>query len=207
MGKLTTGLMIIIFLVSLLLIGITTASVISDGNSGITKQANLEKITNEVLDDILTYIQIRDQKGKFYEIDGVNKIQKIAILISPLVTQDIRLSKLTIQLNNGESLHQLTYSKCAESINKNSIFEHNIWENITGENFGFISICDLDESIARYALMNDYSDNAYLIFRLPSEMMLARHEKIIVTLFPSTGMTKVIELQAPLPIKSIITFE
>jgi len=207
MGKLTTGLMIIILLVSLLLIGITTASVISDGNSDITKKADLEKITNEVLDEILTNIQIRDQKGKFYEVDGVKKIQKIAILISPMVTQDISLSKLTIQLNNGESLHQLSYSSYAEPLNQNSIFEHYIWDDITGKNFGFISICDLDGSIARYGIMNDCSDNAYLVFRLPSEMMLAKHDKIFITLFPSTGITKVLELEAPLPIESIVTFE
>jgi len=207
MSKLSTGLIAMILLIPLLLIGITTASIISDGNSGSTGEANLNRITNEVIDEISTYIQIRDQKGKFYEIDGVKKIQKIAILISPLVTQDISLSKLTIQLDNGESVHLLTYSSYSEPLNQNSIFEHKIWDKLTAENFGLISINDLDDSLLNFDLINDYSDNAYLVFRLPLDMMLAKHDRITVTLFPSTGLKKVIELEAPLPIKSVVTFE
>jgi len=207
MSKITTGLTIIILLVSLLLIGITTASVLSDGSSGLTEEADLNQITNEVIDEISTYIQIRDIKGKFCEIDGVKKIQKIAILISPLVTQDISLSQLTIQLDDGESLHMLNYSLYAESLDENSIFEHSIWKNIRGENFGFISIYDFDNSLINHDLINDYSDNAYIVFELPLDMALAKHEKIIITLFPSSGITRVIELEAPLPIKSVVTFE
>lgn len=207
MSKLSTGLIAIILLIPLLLIGITTARIISDSNSVSTEETDLNRITNEVIDEISTYIQIRDQKGKFYEIDGVKKIQRIAILISPLVTQDISLSKLTIQLDNGESLHLLTYSSYSEPLGQNSIFEHKIWDSLTGENFGLISINDLDDSLLNFDLINDYSDNAYIVFKLPLDMTLAKHDKIIVTLFPSTGLKKVIELEAPLPIKSVVTFE
>jgi len=207
MIKLTTWLIAIILLIPLLLIGLTTASVLTDNNSDVTQGTNLNEITNQVVDEISTYIQIRDQKGKFYDIDGVKKIQKIAILISPLVSQDISLSTLTIQLDNGESIHLLTYSSCSESLGKNSIFEHNIWNNLTGENFGMISIYDFDNSLTSFDSLNDYSDNAYIVFKLPSDMMLAKHDKLTVTLFPSTGIKKVIELEAPLPIKSVVTFE
>jgi archaellin len=207
MSKITTGITATILLVSLLLIGITTASIISDGDSGFTEEENLEKIANEVIDEISTYIQIKDQKGKFYEIDGVKKIQKIAILISPLVTKDISVSKLTIQLDNGESVHLLTYSFHAEPLNQNSIFEHYIWNNISEKNFGLISICDLDDSLIKYDSINDCSDNAYIVFKLPSDMALAKYDKLIVTLFPYNGIKRVIELEAPLPIKSVITFE
>ena len=207
MNRLTIGLTAIIISTSLLIIGITTASVLSNSSSNFTEKTNIEQITNEVIEDISTYIQIRDQKGKFYETDGIKKIQKIAILISPLFTQDIKVSKLTIQLNNGESVHMLTYSLDAESINQNSIFEHKIWNNLTGDNFGFISICDIDNSLVNYDLMNDYSDNAYIVFRLPIDMELTAHDKITVTLFPSSGITRVIELVTPLPIKSVVTFE
>jgi len=207
MNKLTTISITIILLVSLILIGITTASVLTDSNTIFTEETNLDKITNEVIDEISTYIQIKDLKGKFYEIDGVKKIQKIAILISPLVSQEITLSKLLIQLNNGESLKILTYSSYAKSLEKNSIFEHNIWNNLGEENFGFIGISDLDDSLVNYDTINDYSDNVYIVFKLPKDMALAKHEKIIVTLFPSNGIKRVIELKAPLPIKSVVTFE
>jgi len=207
MSKLATGLVAMILLISILLIGITTATILSDSNSGFTEEANLNQITNEVVDEISTYIQIRDQKGKYYDIDGVKKIQKIAILISPLVTQDISVSKLTIQLDNGDSVHMLTYSSYSQSLDQNSIFEHKIWDSLTGKNFGLISLHDADNSLVNFDVINDYSDNAYLVFRLHLDMMLAKHDKITVTLFPSTGLKKVIELEAPLPIKSVITFE
>ncbi len=207
MSKLSTGLIAMILLIPLVLIGITTATIISNDDSGLTEEANLNQMTKEVVNDISTYLQIRDIKGKFYEIDGVNKIQKIAILISPLVTQDIRLSKLTIQLDNGETVHLLVYSSNSEPLNQYSIFEHKIWDTLTGENFGLISINDFDDSLLNSDLINDYSDNAYIVFKLPFDMMLAKHDKIIVTLFPSTGIKKVIELEAPLPIKSVVTFE
>ena len=207
MIKLTTGIIAFILLISLLLIGITTASVLTDSNSAFTQETNLNRITVEVLDDITSYIQIRDQKGKFCEIDGVKKIDKIAILISPMVTHEISLSKLTIQLDNGENVNLLTYSTFAETLDQNSVFEHGIWDKLNGKNFGFISIYDSDNSLKDYDTVNDFSDNAYIVFRLPPNMMLAKHDKIIVTLFPSTGMKKVIELEAPLPIKSVVTFE
>jgi len=207
MIKKTTGLITILLLISLILIGITTASVLTDSNSSYTEETDLDKITNEVIDEISTYIQIKDLKGKFYEIDGVKKIQKIAILISPLVTQEISLSQLIIQLNNGESLSMLTYSSNAKSLDQSSIFENKIWDNIAEKNFGFIGICDLDNSLINYDTINDYSDNVYIVFKLPSDMALAKHEKLIVTLIPSPGLTKIIELEAPLPIKSIVTFE
>ena len=207
MIKQTTGLITIVLLISLILIGITTASVLTDSNSGYTEETDLNKITNEVIDEISTYIQIKDIKGKFYEIDGVKKIQKIAILISPLVTQEISLSQLIIQLNNGESVRMLTYSSNAKSLDQSSIFENKIWDNIAEKNFGFIGICDLDNSVVNYDTINDYSDNVYIVFKLPLDMALAKHEKLIVTLIPSPGLTRIIELEAPLPIKSIVTFE
>ena len=73
MNKLTTISITIILLVSLILIGITTASVLTDSNTSFTEETNLDKITNEVINEISTYIQIKDLKGKFYEIDGESR--------------------------------------------------------------------------------------------------------------------------------------
>ena len=73
--------------------------------------------------------------------------------------------------------------------------------------FGFISVVDLDESLVDFNVINDYSDNAYVVFRLPNDMALLKYEKITVTLFPSTGITRTIALKAPMPMSSVITFE
>ena len=208
MGKLfTTGLTSAILIVSLLLISITVAEVITSETTGSISEQDLEQMTQETIDEISTYILIKDKIGKFREIDDDLKIEKIALWITPLITQEIDVKQLTIKLNNGESVIFLTYSNNSVALEQYSLFEHSIWNIINGSNFGFISIVDMDESLVYYDSFNDYSDNAYVVFRLPESMTLSKHEKIIITLFPSTGITRTIELKAPLPIKSIVTFD
>ncbi len=208
MGKLlTTGLTSILLLIALIFIGITVASVITGQIIGSPSEQDLEKITEKTINEISTYLLIKDQKGKFSEINGEQKIEKIALWITPLITQEIDISKLTIQLYNGETINFLKYDGKSDNLGSNSLFNHPIWNNINGDNFGFISIVDLDKSLINYETFNDCSDNAYLVFRLPELMTLSKHEKIIVTLFPSTGITRTIELKAPLPIKPVVSFE
>jgi len=208
MGKLfTTGLRSAILIVSLLLIGITVASVISSETTQNISEQDLEQMTEETIDEISTYILIKDQLGKYKKFDDEKRIEKIALWITPLVTQDIDVSQLTIQLNNGENVIFLVYSNKSVNLGPYSLFDNPIWNNMNGSNFGFISIIDTDESLVNYNTLNDCSDNAYLVFKLPEFITICKHEKIIVTLFPSTGITRTIELKAPLPIKSVVSFD
>ena len=101
----------------------------------------------------------------------------------------------------------LIYDGNAENMLSNSLFNHPIWNDMNGSDFGFISVVDLDESLVDFNVINDYSDNAYVVFRLPNDMALLKYEKITVTLFPSTRITRTIELKAPMPMSSVITFE
>jgi len=208
MGKLfTTGLTASILIVSLLLIGLTVASVITSETTESFSEQDIEQMTEETINEISTYFLIKDQIGKYSEFNGKQKIEKIALWITPLVTQEIDISQLTIQLNNGESVIFLVYTNNSINLGANSLFDHQIWNDIDGSNFGFISIIDIDGSIVNYDTFNDFSDNAYVVFKLPEFMTLSKHEKIFVTLFPSTGITRTIELKAPLPIKPIVLFE
>ena len=208
MGKsIITGIIALILLISLMLIGITVASVITGENTGATTEEDYDQMTEEIIDEISTYIQIKDQKGKYCEINGERRIDKIALWVTPLVSQVIDVSQLTIQLNNGETVMFLVYDGNAENLESNSVFGHPIWNNIDGSNFGFISVIDLDGSLVDYDTINDCSDNAYVVFRLPNDMTMTKHEKLIVTLFPSTGITRTTILEAPLPIKPVVTFE
>jgi len=61
--------------------------------------------------------------------------------------------------------------------------------------------------LVNYDTFNDCSDNAYLVFKLPEEISFGKHEKLFITLFPSTGITRTITLKAPIPIKPVVTFE
>lgn len=208
MGKLlTTGLISLLLLIALMFIGITVASVITGQITKYPSNQDLEQITEKTIDEISSYILIKDKKGEFCEINGEQKIEKIALWLTPLVTQEIDISKLTIQLNNGKTINFLTYDGNSVDLGPNSLFNHPIWDKINGTNFGFITLVDTDESLINYETFNDCSDNAYLIFRLPDLMTLSKNEKITVTLFPSTGITRTIELKAPLPINPIVSFE
>ena len=202
-----TGITTIILLTILLIVGFTVASVITGEDTQYTNEQNYDQMTEEVINEISTYIQIKDQKGKYYNINGTQKIEKIALLISPLVSQDIDVTQLTIQIDNGEKIKMLTFDGNTSKIDSNTLFNHPIWKNLTGNNFGFISIVDLDNSLTSHNTINDYSDNIYVVFKLPNDMTLEKRDKLIVTLFPSTGITRTTLLEAPLPIHSVVTFE
>lgn len=208
MGRLfITGLTSSILMVSLILIGVTVGSTILGETTGTTTEDDYQQMVDEIIDGISTYIQIKDQKGKYYDIDGEQRIEKIALWISPLVSQDIDVSQLTIQLYDGERVVILTYDGNAEDMKPYSLFEHPIWDNLTGANFGFVSIVDLDRSLVDYDTINENSDNSYVLIRLPEDMTLASRGSLTVTLFPSTGIVRTTILDAPLPMKSVVTFE
>jgi len=208
MGKLySTGLTSVILIVSLLLIGVTVADIISGDTTGTLSDQQLEQITEETIEELSSYILIKDQIGKYNEIDGILKIEKIALWITPLVTQVIDVSQLTIQINDGENVLFLKYTNNSENLESFSLFENIIWNKLNGTNFGFISIIDMDDSLVNYHTLNDCSDNAYVVFRLPASVSFQKHDKIVITLFPSTGITRSIELKAPLPIKSVVIFD
>jgi archaellin len=201
------GLSTAILMISLLLIGITVASVISSQTIVSSENCKYDQNIDETLNEILTYIIIKDQNGKFHEINGEQRIDKIALFLTPLISTEIDMSKLVIQLKNRETVMFLIYDGHTENLETNSIFDHPIWHKINGNNFGIISIIDFDESLVNYSIFNDCSDNAYVVFKLPDDITLAKYEKLTVTLFPSVGITVSTILKAPLPITPVITFK
>jgi len=128
----------------------------------------------------------------------------MAILIKPLFSIDIDASKLVIKLNNGKQIKMLYYNRQAEFISSNSLFEHQIWTTMTDTDFGFIVILDKDQSIIDYGTINDNTDMTYIIIKLPNDFTMKKGDTLELTLSPSTGVTKTINLKAPLPIKQIV---
>jgi len=206
LGRISTILLFITFLlVSMVIANEIFAGSTTDSTTGEPTEQEIEQMTQEIIDEISSYIQIRDQKGKYYKINSERKIKEIAILISPLVTQNIDLTQLTIQLNNGETVKTLYFDGNISKMKSNTLFEHPIWDNLTGDNFGFLSIVDLDNSMDDHQVINDYSDNAYIVFKLSSSITLAEYDTMDVTLFPSTGITKMTSFRAPFSIKPVVT--
>lgn len=207
----SVGITTVIILIASVLVGATAASVMlseTDGSSSEDDLAELaDQVLDETIDEITTYIQIQDRYGKFYGENRQQKIEKIALEIKSLVSKNIDMSDLIIKLNNGEMIRTLYYSYTVESIGSNSVFEHPIWDNIDENSFGLIVIHDNDNSLVNYSAITENSDRAYLIIRLPDDMAMSKGETLSVKLVPAVGITRSIELKAPLPIKPVIVFE
>lgn len=80
------GISAAILLTSFILISSTIASIITGGAMG-TSEENMGEILDDVLDEISTYLQIKDVMGKYYSTGGEQRIEKVVILIKPLLSQ------------------------------------------------------------------------------------------------------------------------
>lgn len=202
----STGITSVILLISFILIAVTAASfMIGGAGTEEMSEEDIEEILDDILDEITTYIQIKDKIGKYYTNNGEQRIEKIAILVKPLISNDINISELTIKMCDGNSVKILNYCGNAEFIGANSLFEHPLWNIITDNNFGFIVTFDRDRSLVDYNTLNE--DMAYVIIKLSDDFSMAKGESMAITLFPLSGITRTTTLEAPLPIKSVVTFE
>ena len=199
------GLITGILLIGFILIGAVSASVIMNTTQNVSDNNDLNKITNEVVDEIITYLQFKDVVGKYQMINGEQRIQQIAILIKPLISLDIELSHMTIQLSNGEQLYILSYNGNAASINPYSVFNHPLWDTITPGTYSLLPTIDDDQSIITYQLINKNTDMAFILIKLPDDTAMKKGDYLDITILPSPGMGRTIRLEAPLPTTHIVT--
>ncbi len=195
----------------IILITATSISAIAISTAFLTKndsisQENIDKVLDETLAEITNYLQISDAIGKYQEINGVQKINKIVLMIKPMVTCDIDLYALTIKLESRYDVKILNYSGLSDKIYSYSLFRHPIWRNISDGTFGCIITHDIDDSISKYGIINSHTDMVYLIIPLPDDLQMKYKDTLRVTIFPSAGTVKTITLEAPLPMKHIIDF-
>jgi len=193
-----------ILLIGFILIGAVSASVIMTSSKNISEK-DLNKITNEVVDEICSYLQIKHIVGKYQTIQGEEKIQKIAILIKPLVSQDLDISRMTIELSNGEQLQMLFYNGCAESMNSHSLFEHPLWDSVTPGTFSLLTTIDEDNSIIISHVINKNTDMTFILLKFPDDIAMKYGDELRVTILPSPGMGRTVTLESPLTTKHVVT--
>ena len=128
-------------------------------------------------------------------------------MIKPLVTINIDISELTIKICNGNTVKILSFNGSSEHIGSQSLFGHSLWDKIDENYFSFIATHDADKSIVDYNTINKNSDMGYIIIKLPRDFCMKKGDSIILTLFPETGITRTILLEAPLPIKSVVSLD
>jgi len=203
-NRAATGIATVILIASFIIITATAASVLFDDNINVSTE-DYENIIKETVDEISTYIQIKEALGKYYQIDENQYIQKIAILIKPLISNNIDISNLMIKINNGNQVKFISYSEKSELIKSSSLFEHPIWDAIQQDNFGFIVTTDKDRSLIDYNTLNSNTDLAYIIIKLPEDFFMISGDTLIINLIPSTGIIKTITVQAPMPMTKVVS--
>ena len=198
------GLIAVVLLISFLLIGAVSAEVLLTDQTDISEE-DLNKITNEIVDELCSYLQIKQIIGKYQMIQSEQKIQNIAVFIKPLVTQDIDVSSITIMLSNGEQLHLLFYNGQAAFIGSNSLFEHPLWDTMPNGSFSLLSTIDDDNSIIQSHLLNKNTDMAFILVKLPDKMAIQYGVEIEMTISASPGLSRTVTLEPPMPMKSVVT--
>lgn len=198
-----TGIATAILLISFILIAATVASVVV-GNSRKSSEDDFEQTVNEIVDEISTYLQIKDVMGKYSSVNGEQRIQRLVILIKPLVSVNLDVSELMVKLCNGEQVRILSYSGQAAFLQSNSLFKHPLWDSTDENCFSLIVTLDGDRSMVDYHMIDDNTDWAYIIITLSEDFALKQDDSMEITLFSSTGIPRTITVEAPLPIKSLV---
>jgi archaellin len=192
------GLITGILLIGFILIGAVSASVIMNQTPSNT-DTDLNHMTNEVVDEITTYLQIKNVIGKYQTIQEEQKIQQIAILIKPLISLDIDITHMTLKISNGEQLYILYYDGNAAPIGTYSLFNHPLWGTLVENTYTIMPIIDDDLSITAYHTINKNTDTAFVLIKLPNDISMKYGDNLQITLIPSPGMERTVTLEAPLP--------
>lgn len=185
------GITAIPLLSSFLLMG-AASSVMFESSDDLSMDA--EQIVNGVLDEITTYLKIEDTLGKYYNNNGTRRVEKIVILVKPLIKSTINVSELTIKIRNNDDVILLSYSGYAVKSDSEGIFENWIWDE-TINVFSVIVVLDKDRSLLDYNVMNE--DRAFIAVRLPDSFCMNDDETITTSIIPSKGIIRTIVLETP----------
>jgi archaellin len=187
------GISTISVLVSFLIAGATTSSVVLKNSDNIS--GDVGQIVNDALDKITTYIEIKDAIGKYDVTNGIRSVEKIVLLVKPLVSTNINMSEVMIKISNDNDVLLLSYSGYAvERSSAETIFENQVWDK-TDNAFGLIVLIDKDNSLLTYGVMND--DTAFIAIKLPSGFAMTNDESLMISIIPARGTTTSVVLETP----------
>ena len=193
-----------ILLIFILLIGVVSASIIFTTSDDISEE-DLNWITNEIVDEICSYLQIKNIIGQYQTIHNEQTIKRIGILIKPYVSQNIDISHISIEVCNGEYYHMLFYNGQVGSIRSSTLFEHPLWDLMTSNGFSVLTTIDDDNSIGNSHMINKNTDMAFILISLSDNLAMKYGDQIEITITPSPGMSRTVWLGAPLSIKNVVT--
>ena len=178
-------------LASFMLIGAASSVVFEDSDEF---AKNAEQTVNEVMEEITTYLKIGDSIGMYYTNDEGRRVEKIVLLVKPLIQCNIDMSELTIKICNNNNVMLLDYSGSAVESNSGALFEHQVW-GTTNNTFSLIVTLDKDRSLLDYSIMNE--DITFIAVKLPGQFAMGNRESLTISIIPSKGITSSVFLETP----------
>lgn len=197
----STGITALALLASLLLIGAGTTSVFLDESEDISNE--VENAVNDVLEEITTYIQVKNILGYLDNKGKDIQLEKIIILAKPLFETTLNLSQLHIQINNGASIKLFNYNQTYTK-SSDDLFQCKLWEKLNKNEFGLIILTDEDNSIKETNTLN--KDLVYFALNIPTNLTIHPDDEITITLLPGNGCTNNIQAEIPFTTSSHIVY-
>ncbi len=192
----------ITLLISSFIIASTVGTVLFEETKA-NNEINYEQMVDETLGEISTYIQIKGVLGKYNDYDDVKYIDKIAILVSPLISTDLDLSEMFVEINNGGQLNIFKNSGLTNKNLSHNLFENPIWNKIDETSYGFIAINDRDNSIDG-DILNKNTDIAYMIFKLTNDLKITKGDILDIKFLLPSGIIRCFSIEAPMPMKNVV---
>jgi len=195
-----TFIVVILFIVSLFLITVTASTIINTNTS--VSSEDINQYVEDTINEITRYIQIKQIYGAFTTHKPYS-LSKIAIMISPLYSNDIDISNLMIQIQTHDSLSIYTYSDQVIALENNDVFTHPIWNQLTNRSFGIISMIDKDKSLIHHHVLSDASDLGVLTIPI-EDGIIQKGDDVTICILSGDSIQKTISFKTPLPINKIV---
>ncbi len=199
----TLGISAILLLISILIFGATATSVLLKQTDNF-KQKDLEQMIETISTKYTTYVHIEEILGQYSQTSTNRRIQKIAILIEPLFTTTIDLSQIAIKINTGTTVQILYHTGTTQPIQNSCLFSHPLWNTLSDHSFSSIVIHDADNSLTDYNILNDHTDLAYILIKIPDELYLTNGDHLSITFLLPTGIIRTITFDIPFSTQQII---
>jgi len=167
-------------------------------------EEEVNELLDEIYNDISTYIKIDRAIGIYQTVDNQRILSKIAIQVHSLFSKDIQIKDMVIEISNGDQIKYFSNIYFYDTLENHSLFAHPLFNQISEGSFGVISISDKDDSISGQQLINHNSDRFFIIINLTDVMKIKSGDYLSLTLVPSVGTIRTIEITPPFSTKPVV---
>ena len=199
--NLATIIILLLILSSIIIVTITATSVITTQNE--LTEYDIDQYLQDTLNKISSYIEVQNVYGKFNE-EKPYSLTQIGIMISPMFHKSIDMTDWIVQLKTKNSINIYTIHNSSETLKDNTIFNHDIWNSISTNQYGLISIIDKDSSIKNYSVFNDPGDLSFLIFRIASNE-ISKGDVVTIIISSGKNIQKSVTFSIPIPTNNVVT--